>query len=296
MVLVLPSLLLVFGAGFLIGGVRLPLTVWLASLALMWLALIPLAILGIVIGLWVKAEAVGGVTTLVLLLLAMLGGLWLPDGDDAAGGAGTRAGPAVVLAGRARSLADAAGHRVPLGGVLVLLAWARRTYRAGSPGFSTRHGQQQAVRSRHRRGGSGPMPGGGTPARRSGWTIFRPGYDGACDDPTTAPARHYGPDAAAPFTLRRAAQNKVWIYAFGLVFLLFAIAGHPGGRPVAGRADLADPARGALARRLPGHGLGRRLLAADPLALHRRLRRAAAGELPDAGAGRWSATGRTWRS
>ncbi len=60
--------------------------------------------------------------------------------------------------------------------------------------------------------------------RKTIWSIFRPEYEGACDDPTTAPARHYGPDAAAPFTLRRAAQNKVWIYAFGLVFLLFAIA------------------------------------------------------------------------
>ncbi|MDN5763594.1 MAG: ABC transporter permease [Microlunatus sp.] len=78
MVLVLPSLLLVFGAGFLIGGVRMPLEVWLTSLVLMWLALIPMAILGIALGLWVKAEAVGGVTTLVLLVLAMLGGLWLP--------------------------------------------------------------------------------------------------------------------------------------------------------------------------------------------------------------------------
>ncbi|HEY5787871.1 MAG TPA: histidine kinase, partial [Microlunatus sp.] len=63
--------------------------------------------------------------------------------------------------------------------------------------------------------------------RRSVWSIFRPGYEGACDDPTSAPVRHYGPDAAAPFTLRRAAQNKVWIYAFGLVFLLFAIAAIP---------------------------------------------------------------------
>lgn len=78
MVVVLPSLLLVFGAGYLVGGVRVSSIAWLSSLALMWLALIPLAILGIVIGLWVKAEAVGGVTTLVLLLLAMISGLWLP--------------------------------------------------------------------------------------------------------------------------------------------------------------------------------------------------------------------------
>lgn len=65
------------------------------------------------------------------------------------------------------------------------------------------------------------------PERKTIWSIFRPGYEGSCDDPTMAPARHYGPDAAAPFTLRRAVQNKVWIYGFGLVFLLFAIAAIP---------------------------------------------------------------------
>ena len=78
MFIVLPALVLVFAAGFLIGGVRAPATVWLASLGLMWVALIPLSILGIVIGLWVKAEAVQGLTTLLLLVLAMLGGLWFP--------------------------------------------------------------------------------------------------------------------------------------------------------------------------------------------------------------------------
>ena len=78
MVIVLPALILVFVAGFVIGGVRAPALTWLASLGLMWLGLIPLTVLGIVIGLWVKAEVVQGATTLLLLLLAMLGGLWFP--------------------------------------------------------------------------------------------------------------------------------------------------------------------------------------------------------------------------
>ena len=78
MVLVLPALLLVFGAGAAIGGVRAPATTWLASLGLMWLGLLPLTVLGIVIGVWVKAEAVQGLTTLVLLVLSLLGGLWFP--------------------------------------------------------------------------------------------------------------------------------------------------------------------------------------------------------------------------
>jgi ABC-2 type transport system permease protein len=78
MFIVLPALLLVFAAGFTVGGVRASLVVWLSSLALMWVALIPLTILGVALGLWVKAEAVQGLTTLLLLVLAMLGGLWFP--------------------------------------------------------------------------------------------------------------------------------------------------------------------------------------------------------------------------
>ena len=57
---------------------------------------------------------------------------------------------------------------------------------------------------------------------------------------TAAPARHHGPDAAPPFTLRRAAQNMVWIYAFGLVFLLFAIAAVTDGSPSPAELALAD--------------------------------------------------------
>ncbi|MFC7622761.1 ABC transporter permease [Microlunatus sp. GCM10028923] len=78
MILLLPSVLVVDLAGFLIGGVRAPLGVWLASIGLIWLSLIPMIVLGLVIGLWVKTEAVGGLTTLLLMALALLGGLWMP--------------------------------------------------------------------------------------------------------------------------------------------------------------------------------------------------------------------------
>lgn len=78
MLLVLPALLLVFTAGYVVGGVRAPLPVWLASLGLLWLALVPMAVLGMVVGLWLKADAVQGLTTLLLLALAALGGLWFP--------------------------------------------------------------------------------------------------------------------------------------------------------------------------------------------------------------------------
>ncbi len=124
MLLVLPSLILVYLAGFVVGGVRLPLTVWLGSLGLMWLALIPMAIFGIVIGLWAKAEAVAGFTTLVLLLLAMLGGLWFPvQLMPPVMQAIAQALPSYWLAelGRYPLLPGAA---FPVTGVLVLLAWS----------------------------------------------------------------------------------------------------------------------------------------------------------------------------
>ncbi len=78
MILTLPALILVYAAGFVIGGVRAPTGDWLATLGLMWLSLIPLTILGVSIGMWLKAEAVQGLTTLLLLTLSLLGGLWIP--------------------------------------------------------------------------------------------------------------------------------------------------------------------------------------------------------------------------
>lgn len=78
MIISLPALLLVFAAGFVVGGVRAPAVDWLTALGLMWIALVPLALLGLVIGLWVKAETVQPLTTLVLLVLSLLGGLWFP--------------------------------------------------------------------------------------------------------------------------------------------------------------------------------------------------------------------------
>lgn len=54
--------------------------------------------------------------------------------------------------------------------------------------------------------------------------LFQRGYGTDCDDPMAAPARHRGPDPAPPFTWRRAVQNMIWVYAFGLIFMIFAFA------------------------------------------------------------------------
>ena len=78
MLLVLPALFLVFAAGASLGGVTAPAGEWVVSLGLLWIGLLPMVVLGTVVGVWVKAEAVQGVTTMLLLALSLLGGLWFP--------------------------------------------------------------------------------------------------------------------------------------------------------------------------------------------------------------------------
>lgn len=135
MLLVLPALVLVFGAGLLIGGVRAPASVWFSSLGLMWLSLIPLTILGITLGLWVKAEAVQGVTTLLLLVLSLLGGLWIPvEIMPAAMRQIAKVLPSYWLGeiGRWPFLSGAA---FPWRGVEVLLAWSVALSVVGALGY-----------------------------------------------------------------------------------------------------------------------------------------------------------------
>ncbi len=50
------------------------------------------------------------------------------------------------------------------------------------------------------------------------------GYD-ACEDPHAAPGAHRGPKPVARrYSFARARQNMFWVYAFGLIFLIFAVA------------------------------------------------------------------------
>lgn len=134
MALVLPSLVLVYLAGLVLGGVRLPVGVWVVSLLAMWLALVPMAALGIVIGLWVKAEAVGGVTTLTLLLIAMLGGLWFPvEMMPPLMQQLARALPSYWLAELGRW--PILGGAFPWTAVVVLLAWSAVLTAIGALGY-----------------------------------------------------------------------------------------------------------------------------------------------------------------
>ncbi|MFT3888873.1 MAG: ABC transporter permease [Arachnia sp.] len=74
---VMPALLVVFAAGIL-RGVRLDLDVWAATFVLLLVALLPMVLLGLAIGLLFKPQTASAVTTLVMLALSMVGGLWVP--------------------------------------------------------------------------------------------------------------------------------------------------------------------------------------------------------------------------
>lgn len=74
---VVPALLAVSIAG-LIRGVRMPLETWLGVGGLLLAALLPMVLLGLVIGLWFKQQTATAVTTLTMLALSMVGGLWFP--------------------------------------------------------------------------------------------------------------------------------------------------------------------------------------------------------------------------
>lgn len=74
---VIPALLAVFIAGMVM-GVRLPATTWFAVGGLLLASLLPMVVLGLVIGLWFKQQTASAVTTLVMLALSMVGGLWFP--------------------------------------------------------------------------------------------------------------------------------------------------------------------------------------------------------------------------
>ena len=76
-VVIVPALAAVFIAGA-IRGVRLDPAAWALSLALLLVALVPMILLGLAIGMFLDARASSAATTVVLLLLSMVGGLMVP--------------------------------------------------------------------------------------------------------------------------------------------------------------------------------------------------------------------------
>ena len=78
LLLTLPVILLVMLCGFVVNGVRLPAGTWLALVPLLWLATVPFTALGVAIGYTLRDEVANGVSVVLLFVLSIGGGLWLP--------------------------------------------------------------------------------------------------------------------------------------------------------------------------------------------------------------------------
>ena len=78
MALVLPAMALVGLVAAVSHDIRLPAGEWLAMLASMWIAILPLAFAGIAVGCLVPGDAAYGAISFLYLVLSALGGLWMP--------------------------------------------------------------------------------------------------------------------------------------------------------------------------------------------------------------------------
>jgi ABC-2 type transport system permease protein len=74
----LPAMLAVYGLGLLAMHVHLAARLWAEVALLSWVALVPFAVLGIVIGYVATADTAQPVTGTLFLVLSMLGGMWFP--------------------------------------------------------------------------------------------------------------------------------------------------------------------------------------------------------------------------
>jgi ABC-2 type transport system permease protein len=73
-----PALVLVFLTAMLTHGVTLDGGRWLALLGLLWIGVVPVGVLGLVIGYATDADSAFGVLYGLYMVLAALGGLWMP--------------------------------------------------------------------------------------------------------------------------------------------------------------------------------------------------------------------------
>lgn len=123
MAVILPALLVVVGVGLTIGGVDLSLGRAALVIAVLWAAMLPMIILGLVVALVLPVNAVQGASTIVLMVLALVGGLWFPYDFFPA----WLQGVADWTPTRAISLLGtwaAFGGDLPLRGLLVLGLWS----------------------------------------------------------------------------------------------------------------------------------------------------------------------------
>lgn len=119
---VLPAIGLILLTGWLVKGVDLPAGRWGLILLAGWLGSLPFGVLGLLIGLTVKPDAVSAVAVTTFLMMAMFGGLWVPvEVLPGVMAAAAQALPSFWLAGQGRRLA--AGDGADPVGVAVSAAW-----------------------------------------------------------------------------------------------------------------------------------------------------------------------------
>jgi ABC-2 type transport system permease protein len=78
LLLVLPSLAVVYLVGALALDVRLSAAVWAQVFLGSWLSALPFAALGLIIGYLAKPDSIQQISGLIFFLLSLFGGLWLP--------------------------------------------------------------------------------------------------------------------------------------------------------------------------------------------------------------------------
>ncbi|MGZ4592074.1 MAG: ABC transporter permease [Actinomycetes bacterium] len=78
MLIALPALVLVDLAGALTGHVHLSATQWGEVLGLGWIAVLPMAVVGVGVGYLARGDSAQAVNGGLIMLLSMFGGLWFP--------------------------------------------------------------------------------------------------------------------------------------------------------------------------------------------------------------------------
>jgi ABC-2 type transport system permease protein len=78
MFVALPAVILVPLVGAVVDGVRLDATQWLHASLAVWLAAIPFALLGLLLGQFGTADSMQSMTGVVMMVLGLLGGVWIP--------------------------------------------------------------------------------------------------------------------------------------------------------------------------------------------------------------------------